>query len=93
MQPNPSQHEPAAVAALDLAIEAAGGVGKLADLLGTRQNVVSNWRARGSVPHEWHPAIERHTGVRCEQFDPTVTWVRDAAGRVTHRVVPVGAAA
>jgi DNA-binding transcriptional regulator YdaS (Cro superfamily) len=77
---------------LDLAIEAAGGVGKLADLLGVRQNVVSNWRLPGrGVPRDWLPAIERATGIRCEQFDSSVTWMRDTAGRVTHCVVPVAA--
>lgn len=32
---------------LQTAIQAEGGVGKLADALGIRQNVVSNWRRRG----------------------------------------------
>lgn len=77
---------------LDMAIEAAGGVGKLADLLGTKQNVISNWRLPGrGVPRDWLPAIERTTGIRCEQFDSSVTWMRDTAGRVTHCVVPVAA--
>lgn len=36
--------------ALTLVIEKAGGVGKLAAAIGVRQNVVSNWKARGQVP-------------------------------------------
>lgn len=37
---------------LQTAIHAEGGVGKLADALGIRQNVVSNWRSRG-LPKPW----------------------------------------
>jgi hypothetical protein len=37
---------------LQTAIQAEGGVGKLADALGIRQNVVSNWRSRG-LPKPW----------------------------------------
>jgi len=37
---------------LQTAIQAEGGVGKLADALDIRQNVVSNWRARG-LPKPW----------------------------------------
>lgn len=72
---------------LTLAVDAAGGVGKLAENLGLRQNVVSNWRMRGSVPREYLAAIERATGVRCELFDESVEWVRDKKGRVTHYIV------
>ena len=44
--------------ALNLAIEAAGGVGKLASSIGVVQSAVSNWRVRGSVPVEHCTAIE-----------------------------------
>jgi hypothetical protein len=37
---------------LQIAIEAEGGVGKLAAALGEKQNVVSNWRAR-RLPRPW----------------------------------------
>lgn len=37
---------------LEKAIQAEHGVGKLAKALGIRQNVVSNWRARG-LPKPW----------------------------------------
>lgn len=41
---------------LKTAIDAEGGVGKLAAMLGVRQNVVSNWRARG-LPRPWDFAL------------------------------------
>lgn len=37
---------------LQIAIDAEGGVGKLAAALGEKQNVVSNWRAR-RLPRAW----------------------------------------
>lgn len=37
---------------LETAIQAEGSVSKLADALDVRQNVVSNWRARG-LPKPW----------------------------------------
>lgn len=43
---------------LERAIEAAGGPGALATLLGTTVQVVSNWRRRGTVPPERCRAIE-----------------------------------
>ena len=48
--------------ALDRAISAADGVNELARRLGIRQSVVSNWRARKSVPPEHCAAIEAATG-------------------------------
>jgi len=41
---------------LNTAIDAEGGVGKLATALGVRQSVVSNWRARG-LPRSWDYAL------------------------------------
>jgi DNA-binding transcriptional regulator YdaS (Cro superfamily) len=41
------------------AIAAAGGVSKLASLIGVRQNAVSNWRTRGQVPAEHCLSIEQ----------------------------------
>lgn len=38
---------------LEHAIKVTGGVTKLADDLGVRQNVVSNWRTRGRLPKAW----------------------------------------
>ena len=42
---------------LEIAIKTAGGTGRLAYLLDLKQNVVSNWRARG-VPKGWAKVIE-----------------------------------
>lgn len=47
--------------ALDNAISAADGVGKLAAAIGVGQSTVSNWRARGSIPVEHCAAIEAAT--------------------------------
>ena len=41
---------------LNIAIDTEGGVGKLAAVLGVRQSVVSNWRARG-LPRSWDYAL------------------------------------
>lgn len=41
---------------LKTAIDAEGGVGKLASALGVSQSVVSNWRARG-LPRSWDYAL------------------------------------
>lgn len=38
---------------LDIAISAAGGVGKLAKELGINANAISNWRLRQRIPHAW----------------------------------------
>lgn len=48
--------------ALTLAIEKAGGVGKLATALGLKQNVVSNWRQRGNVPANQCAAVALASG-------------------------------
>ncbi len=82
----------ASMSALESAIAAAGGQTKLADMIGVRQSAVSNWMARGAIPEDQCAAIERATGIRCEDLRPDVTWVRDAAGRVTGYTVPVRAA-
>jgi len=75
--------------ALDRAIAVADGVGKLAASIGLRQNVVSNWKARGRVPPERCPDIELATGIRCEQLRPDLIWTRNEAGQVTGYHVPV----
>jgi DNA-binding transcriptional regulator YdaS (Cro superfamily) len=67
--------KPDNMVALDEAIEKVGGVGVLAQRIGARaQSVVSMWRARGSVPAEYCPAIERETGIPCERLNPKVDW-------------------
>lgn len=42
---------------LDVAINAEGGVSKLAAALDVRQNVISNWRARG-LPKPWAALLQ-----------------------------------
>jgi hypothetical protein len=41
---------------LEIAINAAGGTGRLAYLLDVKQSVVSNWRRRG-VPKGWEQVL------------------------------------
>ncbi|MDR3382290.1 transcriptional regulator [Cupriavidus basilensis] len=55
------------------AIEAAGGITKLARAIGVSTQRVSNWRDR-RVPAEHCPDIEATTGVRCEHLRPDVNW-------------------
>jgi DNA-binding transcriptional regulator YdaS (Cro superfamily) len=57
---------------LTQAVEAAGGVGKLAASIGVAQNVVSNWRKRGKVPAEHVLAVEAASGVSRHALRPDV---------------------
>ena len=41
---------------LEIAINAAGGTGKLAYILDVKQSVVSNWRRRGT-PKSWEQVL------------------------------------
>lgn len=59
---------------LERAIEAAGGVSILAGRIGVSASAPSMWKARKRVPAEYCPAIERETGVRCEDLRPDVAW-------------------
>lgn len=59
---------------LERAIEIANGVGALASTIGVSANAPSMWKARGKVPAEHCPAIERATGVLCEDLRPDVLW-------------------
>jgi DNA-binding transcriptional regulator YdaS (Cro superfamily) len=70
------------MSALDLAIERAGGVSKLASAIGRRPNVVSNWRLRHAVPEDACPDIERVTGVTCELLRDDLPWHRDSDGNI-----------
>lgn len=86
------------IEALRLAIKLAGGQSQLGEAIGKTQGHVSKWLERGSVPADVCAAIERHANtiergaVRCEALNPTVEWVRDRRGRVTHYRIPVRAA-
>lgn len=64
--------------ALSKAIDAAKGVGALAAAIGVAQTAVSNWKARGTVPSEQCPAIERATkgAVTVEELRPDARWHR-----------------
>jgi hypothetical protein len=42
---------------LEIAVDAAGGVGRLAYILDLKQNVISNWRKRGVVPRGWEEVM------------------------------------
>lgn len=65
--------------AIDRAIEAAGGATRLASALGVRVNVVTNWRARGTVPAEQVLAIESATGISRHDLRPDVFGASDSS--------------
>ena len=77
---------------LQNAIEKATGQAKLAADLGVSAQAITNWK-RDGVPEERCPAIERLTGVRCEELRPDIAWTRNADGEVTGYHVPLKAAA
>lgn len=66
-------------AALDQAIEAAGGKTALMRKLNERNhginshNTISQWQLNGT-PEKYCPDIEDLTGVRCELLSPTTNW-------------------
>lgn len=62
--------------ALQTAIATLGNQTKLALAIGVVPQVVHNWVARGNVPADKCPAIEKATGgaVRCEDLRPDVDW-------------------
>lgn len=66
--------------ALRQAIQKAGGITKLAELLGegTKSQTISNWMTRG-VPLERCVLIQKVTGVPCEDLNPEIDWktIRD----------------
>ena len=56
--------------AVDRAIEAAGGRGKLAEACGVRYQAVEKWQRRGKLPAERVIAVERITGVPRGELRP-----------------------
>lgn len=64
------------------AIDANGGLSKVAQLLGVSTNRLANWIKRG-VPAERCPDVEAATGIRCEELRPDVNWqvLRAPGGR------------
>lgn len=69
--PNPHPGAPA----LREAIKKAGGITKLAEMLGegTKSQTIANWMTRG-VPLERCIDIEKVTGIRCEDLNPEIDW-------------------
>ena len=71
--------------ALERAIEKAGGISALAARIGVAASAPSMWKSRARIPAEHCPAIERETGVTCEELRPDVAWsvlrtgIQDAA--------------
>ncbi|CAH2910679.1 MAG: hypothetical protein CPSOU_1831 [uncultured Paraburkholderia sp.] len=61
--------------ALRKAIEKAGGITKLAELLGdgTKSQTIANWMSRG-VPLERCLLIQKVAGVPCEELNPEIDW-------------------
>lgn len=60
--------------ALERAIQKAGSVVALAKGIDAASSAPSMWKKRGRVPAEKCPAIERLTGVPCEDLRPDVDW-------------------
>lgn len=65
--------------ALDDAIDLFDSTADFARAIGVPSNLPSMWRARGRVPSDHCPAIERETAirgkpVRCESLRPDVDW-------------------
>ena len=57
------------------AVEIAGSrLKKLAELVGVAGSTPGMWAFRKKIPAEHCPAIERETGVRCEDLRPDVPW-------------------
>jgi DNA-binding transcriptional regulator YdaS (Cro superfamily) len=81
------------ISALDRAAKAVGGLTALAAAIDVKGSTPSMWKARGSVPAEHCPAIERETRrvaaeqgndsliVTCDELCPDVAWsvLRDKA--------------
>lgn len=68
---------PVGLDALRRAIEVAGGITRLANELGMKYQLLQGWTRDGreyATPAEYCPAIERLTGVRCEELRPDVEW-------------------
>jgi DNA-binding transcriptional regulator YdaS (Cro superfamily) len=60
--------------ALRRAIEVAGGLTKLGELIGCSNQRVWNWTSAGRAPVKMCPKIEAATGVPCEELRPDINW-------------------
>lgn len=58
---------------------------ELARICGRSKPAVGNWSV---VPEDCCPAVESHTGIRCEELRPDREWKR-ARGRIIGYTVPV----
>jgi len=56
---------------LEIALSSAGGVGRLAYILDLKQNVISNWKLRGSVPKGWETVIRLKFAKQIAQAEKT----------------------
>jgi DNA-binding transcriptional regulator YdaS (Cro superfamily) len=61
------------IAALERACAQAGSQTELARELGRTKAAISRWK-REQIPAEVCPAIERLTGVTCEELRPDIEW-------------------
>lgn len=60
---------------IEKAIEAAGNQTKLASAIGAKQQMVAYWKKTGIVSDAGMcAAIERETGVHCEELNPHEDW-------------------
>lgn len=63
---------------LQTAISAEGSISKLAQVIGTRPNVISNWHQRG-VPKGWQKFLEHKYARRNRKAEPAAANARPAA--------------
>ncbi len=58
---------------LNAAAKAVGNQARLAELLDVSSSAIWQWK-QSEVPPEHCPAIEKMTGIRCENLNSTVDW-------------------
>lgn len=59
---------------IENAIEAAGGITKMAKDLGLSSHMVIYQWSKNRIPADRCPDIEALTGIKCEQLRPDVNW-------------------
>ena len=59
---------------LQKAIDLLGGLTSAGKQLGVTKGVIFQWRERGRVPAEYCPALEKLTGIRCEELNDKIDW-------------------
>lgn len=89
---NQTAREQEEVSPLARAVDAIGGQAETARLLDVSPGLVWQWlNGRRPLPPDHCPAIERASGVRCEQLLPSETWIRHDDGEIKGRFVPAAA--